>query len=103
MIKNKFFGCIIAGVLLISGCAERVTVNPDSNLIQENLLVRCTDDTPIPESTKVDDKGRKVYDGVDLSSTLKEWQKIYNICASEHDKLVESVREMQKERTIKIK
>lgn len=103
MIKNKIFGCIIAGVLLISGCAERVTVNPDSNLIQENLLAQCTDDTPIPESTKVDENGRKVFDGVDLSSTLKEWADIYNICALKHDKLVEAVRAMQTEKTLKIK
>ncbi len=103
MIKNKILGCIIAGALLLSGCAERVTVNPDSNLIQENLLVRCTDDTPIPESTQVDDQGRKVYNGVDLSSTLKEWQTVYNVCAASHDKLIEAVRKSQQQSTIKVK
>ncbi len=103
MIKNKILGSIIAGVLLLSGCAERVTVNPDSNLIQENLLTRCTDDTPIPESTKTDDQGRKVYDGVDLSSTLKDWQTVYNSCSIGKDKLIEAVRAMQQERTVKIK
>lgn len=103
MIKNKFLGCIIAGMLLISGCAERVTVNPDSNLIQENLLAQCTDDTPIPESTKVDENGRKVFDGVDLSSTLKEWQDAYDLCAAGKDKLIEAVRKAQQQSTIKVK
>ena len=103
MIKNKIFCCILLCILILSGCADRVNVNPDSNLIQENLLVRCTDDTPIPESTKVDEKGRTVYDGVDLSSTLKEWQTEYDRCAAGKDKLIEAVRKLQLQKTIKVK
>jgi hypothetical protein len=103
MIKNKILGCILAGVFVLSGCTQKVTVNPESNIIQENLLVRCTKDTPIPVSDKVDSNGTQIYDGTVLIGTLSDWDKIYNICSTKDDALIDAIRKLQANQTIKVK
>lgn len=101
--KNKILGCIVGAVLVLSGCAEKVNVNPVPLINQQNLLVRCTKNTPIPVSDKVDAEGKTVYDGQVLINTLQKWQEVYDVCASKDDALVDAVIKVQVPKTIKVK
>lgn len=77
---KKFIIALILAITL-SGCVNNPVPN-DTRYIQENTLVECSDDTPIP----------KGLTGADALEALSEWQKIYNLCRKTHHALIEAVR-----------
>ena len=98
------FACFFMGIVLLSitSCSSTVKTNTDSNLVQENLLVKCSNDTPVLKSTKKDSTGKTVYDGTDVLLTLKEWNDFYFECAAKNDKLIDNIRELQDTKKVKI-
>lgn len=63
----------------LAGCASVVHTQPVP--VQENLLVPCSTNTPIPQNGT----------GSEVLQTLQDWQTFYNACASSKDALIKSV------------
>lgn len=84
---------ILLIVLALCACADKVHVQQQTE--QQNLLVRCTTDTPIPERNGVDTNGKPASTGADMMRALLLWQDVYNDCAGTHDKLVDSILEQK--------
>ena len=78
---RKLYLALILCTALVSGCSHPMP-NNTSSYIQENLLVECTLDTPIPEGLT----------GADVYKTLNEWQTVYNQCSAGKHALIEAVR-----------
>lgn len=68
-------------VLSLAGCSHQPAPN-NTKYIQENTLVECSKDTPIPAGLT----------GADAITALTEWQTIYNQCRATHHALIEAVR-----------
>lgn len=81
-------------VILLSACAGKVENRPI--IEQENLLVKCTADTPVPTNFILDKDGKKVYTGKELFRVLIEWQTVYNNCAVVHNSLVDTINDLSK-------
>lgn len=74
---------VLAIVISLAGCGTPVRTEPV--IQQEILLTQCSKDTPIPEGTT----------GKDLMETLIKYQTMYNECASTHDALINTIRELR--------
>lgn len=95
-------------VLSLSGCAPK-TVDVKPLIVQEALLEKCTDDTPVPSTPArtpdgkimVDADGKTLYDGAETLRVLTKWDGIYGECAMRHDALVDLIRKIQGQIDIK--
>lgn len=67
--------------LVLAGCSHSMPSN-NTKYIQENLLVQCTQNTPLPDGLT----------GQDVYKTLNDWQMIYQECAVSKDALIKAVR-----------
>lgn len=87
---------IIAMVLcfLLIGCGNRVHIEPEID--QQVLLQYCEYDTPELKNPVKNEKGELVYNGKEIMRVLVEWQSYYNKCASLHDELVDTLKDLQK-------
>lgn len=82
-----FLICFI--MIILSSCSVEVQNKPI--IEQQNLLQKCTSDTPLPENFVLDDGGKKVYTGQEMYRVLREWQSVYNNCAVVHNELVDTI------------
>lgn len=87
----------LLAVVALSGCTT-VSVQPE--IEQSSLMQYCGMDTPLPINYKINEKGEKVYDGKEFMRVLVEWQDYYNKCASMHDALVDTLKELQSQKKI---
>lgn len=92
-IKLFLITLIIAFSLTLSGCSTTVQNAPI--IEQQSLLQKCTTDTPLPTNFELDENGNKVYTGKELYNTLRDWQDVYNTCASTHNKLVDTINDLE--------
>lgn len=95
MSKFKLFliSVLIVITFAISGCSTPVQNAPI--IEQQSLLQKCTTDTPLPTNFVLDENGEKVYNGQELYRVLRDWQTVYNICAANHNKLVDTLNDLQ--------
>ena len=82
--------CIM--IVTLSSCAGPVSTKPI--IEQQNLLQKCTADTPIPTTFTLDSEGKKVYDGREIFRVLRDWQSVYNDCAATHNDLVDTINKL---------
>lgn len=85
---------VVVLCLLLVGCATPVEVQPI--IEQESLLEYCTYDTPELKNPVLNEKGEPEYNGKQLLNLAVEWQSTYNECAALHDKLVDTIKDLQK-------
>lgn len=78
--------------IMLSACSNTVQNKPI--IEQQNLLQKCTSDTPIPTQFVLDEQGEKVYNGKELFRVLVEWQSVYNECAVTHNTLVDTINKI---------
>lgn len=95
MIKKIMLALIVCCVLLLSGCTQ---VTPEPIIEQESLLQKCSADTPIPTEFVLDENGDKMYSGAEVYKVLLKWHFFYNTCAVMHDKLVDTIVDLQFDR-----
>lgn len=79
-------------VIMLSACSNTVENRPI--IEQQNLLQKCTSDTPIPTQFVLDSEGKRVYNGKELFRVLMEWQSVYNECAVTHNTLVDTINDL---------
>lgn len=89
--KKLFFVILLA--FMLTACATKVNTTP--TITQQNLLQKCTTDTPIPKRSGTDSNGKPASTGTDFLTNAVEWQDVYNNCAIMHDKLVDAILEQQ--------
>lgn len=86
---------LIALAFLMVGCSNKVPVQIEHPIQQEILLQRCTEDTPIPLKKTVDTTGQAGYDGTEVFRVLRDWQSVYDDCATKMDALITVLRKVQ--------
>lgn len=86
---KKVIAVLLIALTLVA-CTPKV-VHVEQQTEQQNLIVRCTTDTPIPERNGIDVNGKPASTGADMMRALLLWQDVYNECAGTHDKLVDSI------------
>lgn len=94
IIKVLLIAIILVISFSISGCANKVENRPI--IEQQSLLQLCGTDTPLPTKFVINEKGEKVYNGNELYTVLRDWQTYYNICAAMHNKLVQTILDLEK-------
>lgn len=95
-------------LLVLTGCAPR-SVDVKPLIVQEALLVKCSDDTPLPSipartpdgKIMLDAQGKTLYDGAETMRVLTAWDGMYGECAMNHDALIDAIRQMQGQIEIK--
>lgn len=92
---------VIVITFLLSGCSNKIPVQNRPIIEQTNLLQKCTSDTPLPTNYVLNEEGKKVYNGTELYTTLRDWQDVYSECASKHNKLVDTLIGLQEMKEIK--
>ncbi len=93
-IKMFFVAIVISLSFAVAGC-NTVPVNNKPIIEQQSLLQLCGTDTPVPTNFVLNDKGEQVYNGKEVFSVLRDWQAYYNNCAAMHNKLVNTIVELQ--------
>ena len=78
---RKIHLAFILCTALVSGCSHPMPYN-NSSYIQENLLVPCSTETPIPKNGT----------GGEVFKTLESWQTIYNECSQGKILLIKAIR-----------
>ncbi|AQW88685.1 hypothetical protein FDH34_gp160 [Serratia phage BF] len=102
MRKIKLFLMVLVLLMtvLLSACST-IPVQTKPIIEQQSLLKKCTTDTPLPTQFVLDEKGQPVYTGQELYKTLRDWQTVYNDCASTHNKLVDTINGLQEMKEVK--
>lgn len=96
---KKIIFAVLLSVAVLTGCST-VPVKSEPIISQQNLLVKCTYDTPVPERNGVDKDGKPASTGEDLINALFKYQDVYNVCAVTHDKLVDAIIEQQEAKKV---
>lgn len=107
---RKIFLAIAGAIMIVLslGCAPKaVDIKP--LIVQEALLEKCTDDTPVPSipartpdgKIMVDADGKTLYDGAETLRVLTKWDGLYGECAMKHDALIDLIRKLQGQIEIK--
>lgn len=84
-VLNKIKAIITVLIICVSLSSCSTPVRTEPVIQQEILLTKCSTDTPIPEG----------LDGKSLYEALLKYQTVYNECATIHDKLVDTIRELR--------
>lgn len=111
---RKIFLAIVGAIMLVfmlSACAPKIKGEVKPVIVQQNLLQKCTKDTPLPENPAkdangniiVDAEGKKLYDGKEMMRVLIAWDDVYTTCATTHDALVDTINKIQSTTEIKTK
>ena len=100
--KKNIIAIVGMCAIVLTGCSSKAVVQATPMITQENLLEKCTTDTPLPEKYTLDENGKKVYNGKEVYNVLIQWENVYSECATKHDKLIDTIRELQTNRTMKI-
>lgn len=111
---RKILLAIVGAIVLVfalSGCAQHVKGEVKPEIVQQNLLKKCTKDTPLPENPAldangkvlVDSDGNALYNGKEMMRVLIAWDGIYTECATTHDALVDTINKIQSTTDIKAK
>lgn len=109
--RKIIIAIMISFMLVLSGCADRVKGVVKPEIVQQALLQKCTNDTPVPENPALDENGKVVvdgdgnvlYNGKEMMRVLVEWDNIYTTCATTHDALVDTIEKIQSTKVIKTK